>query len=60
MDDCYDPVIANALSVSRWVDLKLNMKLIDPWEEVKMPDRGQEDYDPTRKYCKVWDVLATT
>ena len=40
MDDCYDPVIANALSVSRWVDLKLNMKLIDPREEMKMPDRG--------------------
>ena len=23
-----------------------------------MPDRGQVDYDPARKYRKVWDVLV--
>ena len=46
-DGLYDSVIAEAMNVSRFVDLKLNHKLICPLEEQNLPPRGDAGYDPS-------------
>ena len=55
-DGSYDSVIAESINVSRFVDLKLNHKLVCPIKELRLPCCGEADYDPTRKYCMVGDV----
>ena len=42
--------------MSRFVNLKLNHKLICPLEEQNLPPRGEAGYDPIRKHRKIWDV----
>ena len=39
-------VIAEAMNVARFVDLKLNHTLICPLEEKNLPPRDKADYDP--------------
>ena len=51
----YDPVISSTMTYSRWRQLKGNMKLCLFYEEKK---RGDDGYDPTIKYRKVWDVAT--
>ena len=55
-DGSYDSVIAESMNASRFVDLKLNRKLVCPIKELRLPLCGEADYDPTRKYCMVRDV----
>ena len=57
-DGCYDEVVAKSLPVTRFLDLKLNQKMIHPGTEAAMPHRSETGYDPTRKYRMVWDVMT--
>ena len=53
-DGLYDSVIAEAMNVSRFVDLN---KLICSLEEQNLPPcGGNTGYDPSRKYCYIWDA----
>ena len=38
-----------------WLDIKACLKQNAFWEEKKKTDEG---YDPTQKYCLVWDVMT--
>ena len=49
----YDPLIVNTMSLTRWLDLKRNMKLCDYPKEIPRDEVG---YDPSGKYCLIWDV----
>ena len=49
-------MIAEVMSVSRFVDLKLNHKLICLLKEKNLPPRGEAGYDPSRKYRMIWDA----
>ncbi len=51
----YNPVISSTMTYSRWRQLKGNMKLCLFYEEKK---KGEDGYDPTIKYRKIWDVLT--
>ena len=41
------------MSLGQWYNMKIVYKLCHYSAEVK---KGQPGYDPTVKYCKVWDV----
>ena len=55
-DGLYDSVIAEAISVSRFVDLNLNHNLICLLEEQKLPPCGEAGYDPSQKYRMIMHV----
>ena len=55
-DGSFDRVIADSMNVSRFLDLKLNQKLICPVQEKELPDRGDPGYDPSRKFRYIWDA----
>ena len=49
----YDPVIANAMSFRRHLDIRACIKLCLHHEEKK---KGETGFDPTQKYKLAWDV----
>jgi hypothetical protein len=44
-----------AMHFRRWLDIKACLMQNAFWEEKKKTDEG---YDPTQKYCLVWDVMT--
>ena len=44
-----------AVHFRRWLDIKACLKQNAFWEEKKKTDEG---YDPTQKYCLVWDDMT--
>ena len=51
----YDEVIANSMRFRQCFDLKATNKLCSIFEEKK---KGEDGYDPTKKYCTIWDVTV--
>ncbi len=39
----------------RWLNIKVCLKQNACWTEKKKTDKG---YDPTQKYCLVWDAMT--
>ena len=44
-----------AMHFRRWLDIKACLNQNCFWEEKNKTDKG---YDPTQKYCLVWDVMT--
>jgi hypothetical protein len=44
-----------AMHFRRWLNIKACLKQNEIWTEKKKKDKG---YDPTQKYCLVWDVMT--
>jgi hypothetical protein len=59
MDDkqsnIFDCEIMEVMHFRRWLDIKACLKQNEFWTEKKRTDEG---YDPTQKYCLVWDVMT--
>lgn len=51
----FDCEISEAMHYCHWLDIKACLKQCAYFHE---KDRKADDYDPTRKYCLVWDVMT--
>jgi hypothetical protein len=51
----FDQEIMEATHFRRWMDIKACLKQNAFWTEKKRTDEG---YNPTQKYCLVWDVMT--
>ena len=54
-NDCYSKNIAEAITVTRYAEVKRNLKLCNNSE---CPKRGQPGYDPGYKYDLIWRCIV--
>ena len=52
----FDQNIAEAMHYWRWIDIKGCLKQNEYFSEKKKTDA---EYNPTQKYCLVWDVMTS-
>ncbi len=51
----FDQEIMEAMHFRRWLNIKAYLKQNEFWTVKKKTDKG---YDPTQRYCLVWDVMT--
>jgi hypothetical protein len=51
----FDWEIVESMHFRRWLNIKVCLKQNACWTEKKKTDKG---YDPTQKYCLVWDAMT--